>query len=131
MQKVLLLFVIAALFVSSGFTCNKDNTRRISGCLKGKLEIKGICMNYVISVKEGYIDPSFVEATWQDPITGNNYQNVFRLASPCSFPPSINERDEFYFYVVENSPNNCVVCLAFRPTPQKSLAISVSRKPCM
>ena len=130
MHKRFFLFTILISFLNAGFICNKDNDRRISGCLKGKLEIKGICMNYVISVKEGYIDPSFVESTWQDPITGINYQNVFALGSPCSFPPDINEGDDFYFYVLDKSPGNCIVCLAYSPTPQKHLPISVSNKLC-
>ena len=128
-KKFFLISVLIALF-SSGFQCYKDNPRRISGCLKGKLEIKGICMNYVISVKQGNIDPALIETSWQDPVTGNTYQNVFALGSPCSFPSDINEGDEFYFYATENSSGNCAACLAYRPTPQKHLQISVSKKPC-
>ena len=131
MQKAILFIAVFVSVLSSGFTCNKDNSRRISGCLKGKLEIKGICMNYVISVQAGNIDPSLIESSWQDPRNGNTYQNVFGLGSPCSFPASINEGDEFYFYVVENSLNNCAICMAFSPTPQKHLEISISSKPCL
>ena len=130
MQKQLLFITAFVAVVSSGFTCNKDDARRISGCLKGKLEIKGICMNYVISIKEGDIDPSLLEATWQDPVTGNTYQNVFALSSPCNFPAAIDEGDEFYFYVMDKSPGDCAVCMAYSPTPQKKLPIIVSNKPC-
>ena len=130
MQRQLLFFIVIISILNSGFLCSKDNDRRISGCLKGKLEIEGICMNYIISVKEGEIDPDLIESSWQDPATGTTYQNVFTLEDPCSFPDNIKEGDEFYFYVTEKSNYDCIVCLAYRPTPQKHLQISISNKPC-
>ena len=130
MQKQLILCLAIFSILGSGFLCTKDNDRRISDCLKGKLEIKGICMNYVISVKEGNIDPSLIESSWQDPSTGTTYQNVFTLENPCSFPDNIKEGDEFYFYAKEKSNNDCIVCLAYRPTPQKHLQISISKTSC-
>ena len=130
MLKSIQIITLIVLFLIAGFTCKKENDYPISGCLKGRLEIKGICMNYVISIQQGNFDPGWVEASWQDPATGNSYQNVFSLGSYCSFPANIDEGDEFSFYVVNKEDQNCAVCLAYRPKPQKHLVIRVRNTPC-
>src|SRR5215208_312464 len=66
---------------------------------KGRLEIAGMCMNYTIKLLEGKIDTSKIAANWKDEVTGKSYSNVFALANPCSFPASIKQGDEFYFYI--------------------------------
>lgn len=83
-------------------------------------------MNYTISVIKGDIDPSLVEASWTDPVTNKTYPNAFGLKSICTFPPDINEGDEFYFKI-EEVPQNCGVCQAYYPTPQKRLSIVASK----
>jgi len=118
------------LILFPGFRCDKEEETLLSGCLKGKLEIKGVCMNYVISVQQGTYDPSLIEASWKDPITGNTYAKVFALGSLCDFPDTIKEGDEFYFNVVNKTDDNCAVCLAYRPVPEKHLQIKVNDKPC-
>jgi hypothetical protein len=119
---------LMALLVFSGFQCKKETYE--SGCIRGRLEIRGICMNYVIKVLSGDIDPALTEANWQDPSTGIAYQNVFALGSPCSFPASLNEGDEFYFRVVDSDAKGCAVCQAYRPVPAKKLQISVTGDDC-
>ena len=130
MQNLIIYLTVILTFTVFGFKCDKDEETILSGCLKGKLEVKGICMNYVISVKDGVIDPTMTEANWKDPETGITYTNAFALGSPCDFPDSIKEGDEFYFKVVSKSDDNCAVCLAYRPTPQMHLKIKVSPTPC-
>lgn len=98
-------------------------------CYKGRLEIKGICANYTIAVLEGKMDPSKIEATWQDENTGKTYKNVFALASACSFPDNIKEGESFYF-TISNAKEDCMVCQAFYPKPPRALAITVLEKPC-
>ena len=49
---------------------------------------------------------------------------------PCTFPPDINEGDEFYFKIGSVSPQSCLICQAFYPTPSKRLSITVSKLPC-
>ena len=107
--------------------CNKE--KPAGTCYKGRLEVKGICSNYTIRVLEGNIDPSKVEASWTDPNTGKTYRNVFALGSPCSFPASLKEGDEFYF-TLQSPVQNCAVCEAYYPKPAKALAIAVLDKPC-
>lgn len=91
---------------------------------KGRLEIKGICMNYTISLLEGEMDSSKIEAKWTDETMNKIYKNVFGLASPCTFPASIKEKDEFYF-VIDHATQACMVCEAYYPTPSKKLSIKV------
>ena len=117
----LLYFLLAlAPFVSSEFTsCNKKSAS--DNCLKGRLEIKGICSNYVITIIEGPVDTSKVASTWTDPETNKTYTNAFKLGSPCTFPSTLNEGDEFYF---------TFVCMAYRPVPEKINMINVLNSPC-
>lgn len=64
---------------------------------KGRLEIKGICMNYTIKLLEGDMDTSLIAGTWTNEVTGKIHKNVFALGSPCIFPSSVKEEDEFFF----------------------------------
>jgi len=121
MKKVLLLSALSILILSAG-DCSKKKTG-----YKGKLEIKGICMNYTIALTEGNIDTSLIVANWTDENTGKAYKNVFKLGSPCTFPSSIKEGDEFSF-TIDTSVMNCQVCMAYYPTPPKSLGIKVVEK---
>jgi hypothetical protein len=130
MQKLITFFTLTILILFSGFRCDKEEDTLLSGCLKGKLEIRGICMNYVISIKDGTFDPALIDTNWKDPVTGNTYFNAFALGSVCDFPDTIKEGDEFYFNIVNKSNDNCAVCLAYRPVPEKHLQIKVSDKPC-
>lgn len=101
-----------------------------ASCMKGRLEIKGICMNYTIKVLEGTIDPSLIHATWTDPATNKTHHNVFGLASVCNFPAGIAEGEEFYFTLNDHPDTSCGVCKAYHPTPPKKLHIKVSKAPC-
>ncbi len=95
---------------------------------KGRLEIKGICLNYTIRLLEGKIDTAKIAATWTDESSGKTHSNVFGLTDPCSFPASINEGDEFYFVIDTVAPKGCIVCEAYYPTPPRSLLIKVLEK---
>ena len=56
------------------------------------------------------------------------YNNVFALGSVCDFPEGIEEGDTFQFSVKTQSlDQECAVCLAYSPTPDKSLQIEVCR----
>ena len=116
-----------ALVVSSQKTCGSNNLKE--DCYKGRLEIKGICSNYTIKILQGNIDTAKVAASWTDENTGKVYSNVFALDSPCSFPADIEQGDEFYFRIDTTQEKNCMVCMAYYPTPPKVLRISVADKP--
>ncbi|MBL7725813.1 MAG: hypothetical protein JNK27_16865 [Chitinophagaceae bacterium] len=119
MKHILILSVLSTLILSNS-DCSKKTT-----AYKGRLEVKGLCMNYTISVLQGNIDPSLILSDWTDETTGKQYKNVFKLGSPCNFPSTINQGDEFYFTIDTSTVQNCAVCMAFYPTPSKALAIKV------
>ena len=125
-MKLFLIGIVAALpFFNQQCKKNKASTT----CFKGRLEVKGMCSNYTIKLVEGNLDTTKIVANWKNEVTGKTYSNVFALGSPCSFPATLNEGDEFYF-TLDAPVQNCAVCMAFYPKPQKSLSIKVLEKPC-
>jgi hypothetical protein len=125
MKRFVLLSAYATLLLSNG-ACNQKKTKDTK--YKGRLEIKGICYNYTIRLLEGAVDTSKINSTWRDEATGKIYTNVFGLADPCAFPPSIKEGDEFYFIIDTSKLNDCAVCEAYYPSPPLSLIIKVVDK---
>jgi hypothetical protein len=121
-MKLFIVSMLALISVSSD--CNKKNTVRY----KARLEIKGICMNYTISLLEGDIDSSKIEKSWTDENSGKSYSNAFALGNPCDFPSDINAGDTFYFNLDTTEQKPCVVCQAYYPTPAKKLNIKVEPK---
>ncbi len=128
MRLFFLLVALAPIVFSESNKCNKKTDSK--ECLKGRLEIKGICSNYVITIIKGDFDTSKVETSWTDPESDKQYQNAFKLGSPCTFPSSLNEGDEFYFEFVQEKKEDCAVCMAYRPVPEKINLISVINSPC-
>lgn len=118
--------LIFILFLFSSATCNKPSG---TTCFKGRLEIKGICMNYVIKVLEGNTANLNIARAWTDETDGRTHENVFALASKCDFP-DMAEGAEFYFTIVDKSREDCAVCLAIRPLPDARNRISVNQTPC-
>ena len=93
--------------------------------VRGKLVIKGICMNYVIEVLGNNIDKNLIEKSWTNEFTEISYENVFGLGSICDFPKDIDEGDEFSFSILEEKDQICANCKAYSPTPKKKLFIEV------
>lgn len=124
-MKFSVLIVLLSIVLLSASDCSKKKVMT----LRGKLEIKAICMNYTISIVGDYNDTSKVVPSWTDENTGKTYKNAFRLGSPCTFPSTINEGDEFDFEIdVSGKEEKCMVCMAYYPTPPKALAIVVNPK---
>jgi hypothetical protein len=80
-------------------------------------------MNYVIEVLDPMPDKNLIEISWRDEFSNKEYKNVFTLGSVCDFPSHIMEGDIFNFSVLENYNQQCAVCLAYTPTPEKSINI--------
>lgn len=118
------IFLIPIFLLLTGpLTCSKQD-QAPDVCYKGRLSIKGICMNYVIEVIEGDVDKSLIVEKWTHPTTGIVYQNAFALESICTFPSSIQEGDEFYFHIPKNPPaQTCAQCQAYSAVPDKSISI--------
>ena len=93
---------------------------------KAKLEIKAICMNYTLRLIEGSIDTTLISGNWTDETTHKSYQNVFALGNPCTFPPTIEQGQDFNFVIdTASAQKQCAVCMAYYPTPPKKLFIKV------
>jgi hypothetical protein len=126
-MKLLTPITIFLSVILSSATCNKANTS--AKCYKGRLEIKGLCMNYVIKVLDGNTSALNIAKTWVDESTDKTYENVFALGSRCNFP-DIAEGEEFYFTIDENSKKDCNVCMAYRPVPKEANSIAVIKTAC-
>ena len=121
-------YLLTSLIFVLSVTTNKCKNKKETNVYKGKLEVKGMCMNYTIKLLEGSLDTSRFASTWKNETTGSTHKNVFALGSVCSFPPTINEGDEFYFTIDTSYVSDCAVCLAYYPKPAKSIAIKVVNK---
>lgn len=122
------MYLFAPFLFILSITTGKCKDKNENSMYKGKLEVKGMCMNYTIKLLEGNIDTSKLVAEWKNEVTGKTHNNVFALGSVCNFPPTINEGDVFYFTVDTTYVSNCAVCLAYYPKPAKSIAIKVVNK---
>lgn len=128
MKNIITLCVLVVLLSSA--TC-KEPKNSVQNCYKGRLEVKGLCMNYTIKLLEGRMDTVLYQRRWTNETTGTTHENVFRLASVCSFPANIEEGQEFYFTIPATPPaEKCNVCMAYFPTPDKSVFIKVVDAPC-
>lgn len=129
MKSYLLFAVLAFTLLTSG-TCNRAITGNAqTTCYKGKLVIKGMCMNYVIQVLSGDTSKLQIEKAWVDETNDETYNNVFALSSKCSFP-DLEEGSEFYFTVTAKDEASCNVCMAYRPVPAAKNNIVVQKSPC-
>lgn len=116
------------LFILLNTLCNKADLPAVE-YFKGKLVLQGICMNYVIQIVEGSVNPILYEQSWVNPITNTTYKNVFGLASTCTFPSNIKEGDEFYFTIPKNPvAQTCAQCTAYSPIPAKTINIEIHYK---
>lgn len=121
-NRILLLGLLGICLITG---CKREELPK-STCLKGRLAVQGICMNYVIEVVEGSVDSSQVEMLWKHPMTGKIYTQAFALKSICSFPENIKEGDEFYFSIAALPEDKmCAQCKAYSPVPLKGLSIEI------
>lgn len=127
MKSLIVLFSIFILTVSAD-KCGDKKQSDSNGIYKAKLETKALCMNYTLRLLEGNIDTSLITSSWTDESTGKPYTNVFGLGSPCTFPSTIEQGDEFYFKIDSSAKQDCAVCMAYYPTPPKKLSIKVVEK---
>ena len=125
---VMKTFILAPFAFILMVTTDKCKNKNENSVYKGKLEVKGMCMNYTIKLLEGNIDTSKLVAEWKNESTGKTHNNVFALGSVCNFPTTINEGYEFSFTIDTTYVSNCAVCLAYYPKPAKSIAIKVVNK---
>lgn len=119
------LVLLSVILLSFG-ACNSSSNTSGKAKYKARFEVKALCSNYTFSVVEGSIDPSLVMAGYTDEHSGKTYKNAFGVKNPCLIPADLKEGDTFYFIIDANPPKNeCIVCMAYYPTPEKKLDIKV------
>ncbi|HQV06378.1 MAG: hypothetical protein R2796_01595 [Chitinophagaceae bacterium] len=117
------LFILAcSIVLLSNSECHQP---KHSNVYKGRLELKGICLNYTVQCLDKNIDTSLINTHWENEISHKNYRNVFGIQNPCSFPDSIKKGDVFYFTIDTSLQDHCVRCMAYYPTPPRKLSIKV------
>ena len=126
-MKLIFTSIIALAVAAAPRGCGKQQT--VPGCYKGRLEVKGICSNYTIKVLEGQ-NADWTQASWTDEQTGKKHTQVFKLANPCAFPANLKEGNTFYFTLDTAKQEQCAVCMAYYPTPEKAAAIKVLPDGC-
>lgn len=124
-MKLLLILSIFTVLTVAAADCGKKSTGTVK--YKARLEIKGICFNYTISLLDP-ADTLDINADWTDEMTNKSYSNVFSLGNPCDFPATIKQGDEFYFTIDTATKKDCAVCMAYYPKPSKALTIKVVDK---
>jgi hypothetical protein len=120
-----ILLSIAGLFLLGSSVENCSSKKAEPNEYKGRLEIAGICKNYTLSMVEGKADTALFNSSWTDETTGKSYTNAFGLANPCDFPSEIKPGDEFSFTIDSAQTKDCMVCMAYYPTPSKKISIKV------
>lgn len=128
-MKKISTVLLVCIFALTAFQCN-NKIIPADGVLKGKLVIKELCAHYVVQVTNGKLDSLIVTNGWKDDKRNKTYDNVFTIANRCGFADeNLNEGDEFEFRIDKNpAPEDCLVCMAFYPTPAKRHAIRVVKK---
>ena len=125
-MKLLIFLSVILTLTASADKCGEKKT--MTGKYKARLETKALCMNYTFRLLEGDIDTSLINSNWTDESTGKSYTNVFGLGSRCTFPPGIEQGDDFYFVIDTTQKQECAVCMAYYPTPPRKLSIKVVEK---
>ena len=126
MKKMIGCIAVLMGLIIAGVSCSPKASHSVSGRYKARFEVAALCSNNTFSVIEGKIDTALVEASWTNPQTKKTYTNAFAISNPCNFPSNLKEGATFYFEVSpEDKSQNCAVCMAYYPTPQKRLNIKV------
>ena len=131
-KSFLILFVaLVTITFLPAFQCRKENENiKLSGCIKGRLIVKGPCAQYVIQVISGDTGNADIAANWVDPETNTNYTNVFTVKNYCYFP-ALNPGDEFNFYFIKQVRTmDCIVCMAARVTPSQGNEVQYTGSTC-
>lgn len=125
-MKQLFFLLFAIMTIVTAYKCN-NKAVPADGVLKGKLVIRELCGHYVVQVTNAKLDSAYVINGWRDDKRNKTYDNVFTVANRCGFAnANLDEGDEFEFSFDKNPPpEDCLVCMAYYPTPEKRNVIKV------
>ncbi|MBC8034167.1 MAG: hypothetical protein H7Y03_08485 [Chitinophagaceae bacterium] len=140
MQRAFNYLIIIPLFITGIYSnaCTRKSTVSTNtgaveqpteaACYKGKLVVRGICKQRVVSIVSANKGGVPVEAEWKNPEDGKVYTNVFAVSNICDFPDTIKEGELFDFKPIAPRKSTCSVCLAFIPVPATTQAIETGCK---
>lgn len=129
MRPILLPATI--LFYIFCLSCKSTPVKSKTGTpLTGKLVISEICNHYVVALVAGKMDSALLTEKFQDEKRKSDYSLVFTVESKCSFAETgIREGDIFTFELAPASyKEDCMVCMAYYPTPPSRLNIVKVKK---
>ena len=124
-MRILILLTSCILIIAGG-ACKSTAVPTATGkMLTGKLVISELCNHYVVSVLSGSLPSTAVTASYRDEKRNLTYTNVFTVESKCSFEKAgIKEGEQFSFELATAGyQENCMVCMAYYPTPATRLSI--------
>lgn len=125
MNLRMLLLLLLTLVLFTNFQCSKGKDGK--AVYMGRLELKGPCGQYTISLLKGKMDRNLIQKVWTDLNTGRSYKNVFAVANSCSFPANELSEGDTIAFTIGGKPQNCMVCQIFVPTPEKKLPVTVTK----
>jgi hypothetical protein len=113
MLRYIFQTLLLILLIVSGYQCKKHKDE--GPLLTGKLIASDGCLQYVVEVLDGPVDPAKVVATWTDTDNDSVYHNVFRLGGVrdvCGIGAyGVSKGDTFTFRIDPNPQNMiCYVC---------------------
>jgi hypothetical protein len=95
-------------------------------CYSGKLMVKGICGQRVVTVLEPLQEESLlIRKIWIHPDNGDTLVNVFSVDNTCDFPAAIDSGAVFRFKLGTANKNDCIQCMAYTPVPEEKNVIVV------
>jgi len=120
MKYISFAFLLLLFACKSTHKINSD-----TDTLKGRLVVSELCGHYIIELISGQIDSSKLAVDWHDEKRNATYKQSFSVINVCSFEKAgLKEGDVFSFKVDGNAtPETCAVCMAYYPTPQRSVAV--------
>jgi hypothetical protein len=112
MLRQVLPALFLLLLISPGFICNKGIDIPV---LTGKLIASDGCLQFVVEVTDGSVDPTRVVDTWKDTDNDSVYHNVFRLTGvrdACAIGAyGVSKGDSFQFQFDPNPQHTlCYTC---------------------
>lgn len=127
MMKACLL--IAGFFLWGISGCKTSANKTAAG-YTGKLVVSELCNHYVVALETGSIDKNNLAESWTDNKRNMTFNNVFSVASKCSFANAgLAEGDLFSFELADSTATeNCATCMAYYPTPEQKLMLKNIKK---
>lgn len=124
MKKILAILGVT-IAISGVMSCGKSGDGPV---FKGRI-LTSTCDYITVQIADKYSPYGQDGWSYNNGTTTKKYDNVFRIANPCTYNPdgfSIN--DTFSFRFTGSTTQNCGSCLAVGPVPDTSYNIRVIRQ---